>query len=113
VTALSLDLRLLSGPSGALFGGSTDWVAGVYVLDQRVDLVRQYTFLPPKTSPARFETRRVAAYGELTHAFTPRTRMTLGLRAERHSASYRNSDALRFRSTWIAWSAAVWCWSTM
>lgn len=96
--SVSVDLRLLSGPAGRLFGDSTDWVAGLYALDQTSDLVRQYTFLAEDFT-SRFETRRVAAYGELTHAFTPRTRMTLGLRAERHSASYRNSDALRFSPT--------------
>lgn len=96
--SVSLDLRLLSGSEGRLFGDSTDWVVGLYALDQSSDLLRQYTFLAEDFT-SRFETRRVAAYGELEHALTQRTRLILGLRAERHRADYDNSDGVRFGPT--------------
>ncbi|MDZ7669748.1 MAG: TonB-dependent receptor [Gammaproteobacteria bacterium] len=96
--SVSLDLRLLSGPDGRLWGDSTDWLVGLYALDQTSDLERQYTFLAEDFT-SRFETRRLAAYGELEHAFTKRTRLIFGLRAERHSADYGNSDAVRFSPT--------------
>jgi len=96
--SVSLDLRLLSGPDGRLFGDSTDWLVGLYALDQSSDLRRQYTFLEEDFT-SRFDTRRVAAYGELEHALAERTRLIIGLRAERHSADYGNSDAVRFSPT--------------
>lgn len=95
---VSLDLRLLSGPGGRLFGDRTDWVAGVYVLDQQVDLRRQYTFFDDDFT-SRFEVRRLAVYGELEHALSDRTRLIAGLRAERHRADYRDSDGLEFDPT--------------
>lgn len=91
----SLDLRLLSTPDGRLFGGRTDWVIGVYALDQSVDLVRTYTFLDDDFS-SRFDLQRLAVYGELEHALADRTRLIFGLRAERHEADYRDSEAVRF-----------------
>jgi iron complex outermembrane recepter protein len=92
---LSLDLRLLSNPGGRLFGDRTDWVVGVYALDQTVDLTRTYTFLPEDFTSG-FEIRRLAVYGELEHPLDDRTRLIVGLRAERHEADYRDSEAVRF-----------------
>jgi iron complex outermembrane recepter protein len=92
---LSLDLRLLSTPEGRLFGGRTDWVIGVYALDQSVDLTRTYTFLPEDFT-SEFEIQRLAVYGELEHPLADRTRVILGLRAERHEADYRDSEAVQF-----------------
>jgi iron complex outermembrane recepter protein len=91
----SLDLRLLSTPDGRLFGGRTDWVIGIYGLDQTVDLVRSYTFLAEDFT-SRFDVQRLAIYGELEHAVADRTRLILGLRAERHEAEYRDSEQVQF-----------------
>jgi iron complex outermembrane recepter protein len=92
---VSLDVRLLSGPAGALFGGRTEWVAGIYLLDQQVDLRRRYTFFDDDFTSA-FDVQRVAVYGELSHALGERTRLIAGLRGERHDADYRDSDGLDF-----------------
>ncbi len=91
----SVDLRLVSGPSGRLFGDSTDWVVGVYALEQSVDLTRRYTFFPSDFTSSD-DVERFALYGELEHDLTPSTRLTFGLRVERHSADYQNSDQVRF-----------------
>lgn len=91
----TLDLRLLSGPAGRLFGGTTDWVIGVYALDQSVDLVRNYTYLADEFTSG-YDIERLAAYGELEHELNPRTRLVFGLRAERHSADYQDSEGVRF-----------------
>jgi iron complex outermembrane recepter protein len=95
---VSFDLRALSGPEGGLFGGRTDWLVGVYVLDQQVDLRREYTFFAEDFT-SRFDVRRVAVYGELEHALTDRTRLIAGARGERHRADYRDSDGLSFDPT--------------
>lgn len=92
---VSLDLRLLSGPAGRLLDDRLDWVVGLYAFDQRAGLTRRYTFFPaPFTSD--YDSRRVALYGEARYALTPRTRLVLGLRGERHSADYGNSDGVEF-----------------
>jgi iron complex outermembrane recepter protein len=91
----NLDLRWLSGPEGRLFGGRTDWVLGVYALRQKEDLVRRYTFQAVDFS-SRFEFDRIALYGELEHPLGERWRLAMGLRAERHDARYRDSEAVRF-----------------
>jgi len=93
--SVSIDLRLLSGPDGALFGGTTHWVVGVYGLDQSEDLIRRYTFFEEEFE-SRFEIERLAAYGELEHELTARSRLIVGFRAERHSAEYVNSDGVGF-----------------
>jgi outer membrane receptor protein involved in Fe transport len=93
--SVSLDLRLLSGPAGRLFAGTTDWVVGVYALDQSEDLTRRYTFFT-EDFESRHEVERLAVYGELEHELSPRMRVILGLRAERHSADYENSDLVAF-----------------
>lgn len=92
---VSMDVRLLSGPAGGLLNGRLDWVVGVYGLTQDADLEREYTFLP-ETFTSRFEVNRLAAYGELEYEIDLRTRVIAGLRAERHSADYRNSDGVTF-----------------
>jgi iron complex outermembrane receptor protein len=91
----TFDARLLSGDATRLFGGSTEWLVGVYLLDQQVDFRREYTFLPgPFTSD--FEIDRLALYGELSTRLGDSARLTLGLRGERHQSSYRDSEAVSF-----------------
>ncbi|MEQ8859840.1 MAG: TonB-dependent receptor [Pseudomonadales bacterium] len=91
----SLDLRLVSGPAGRLLDDRLEWVVGVYGLDQTSDLTRQYTFASGEFSSS-LDVRRLALYGELEYSFSERTRLTFGLRGERHDAGYRNSDAVSF-----------------
>lgn len=91
----TLDLRLLSGEAGRLFADSTSWVVGVYGLKQEVDLTRTYTYLPAPFESG-FEIDRLALYGELTAELSERTRLTLGLRGERHESDYGDSEGLQF-----------------
>jgi len=95
-TTATADLRWISGPSGRLFAETTDWVVGVYGLRQEDDLERRYTF-NPEDFASEFEMDRFAVYGELERALTEHWRASLGLRAERHRARYRDSEGVRFR----------------
>jgi len=97
-STVTVDARLLSTPQGGLFGGRTEWVAGLYGLTQSVDLERNYTFLPEDFF-SEFDIDRIAAYGELTHSVSERLRLTLGLRGERHEADYQDSDGVAFSPT--------------
>lgn len=87
------ELRLLSNENGGLFGGRTSWVTGLYVLDQQVDMQRNYTYLPAPFS-SRYDITRTAWYGDTTTSLGGSFSLEAGLRAENTSASYRDSDLL-------------------
>lgn len=89
----TFDLRLLSVPTGT--AGSSDWVVGLFGLEQSVGLEREYTFLPGPFG-SNYDISRLAVYGELTHHLSDRTRATAGLRAEKHQSDYDDSDGLSF-----------------
>ncbi len=89
------EVRLRSEPQSRLFAGTTDWTAGWYLLDQDVDLTRQYTGLDADFTSA-FGIRRHALYGQTDTRVGERTILTVGMRLERHSASYRDSNGIAF-----------------
>ena len=93
-STLTAELRLLSTPAGRL-GDATDWIAGLYLLDQDVDLRRQYTYLDADFTSA-FGIRRHAAFGQTQTRLGERDVVTVGLRLERHAASYRDSNGNAF-----------------
>lgn len=87
----SLELRLLSDTSGDF-----SWVTGLYRLEQDVSLERVYTYLnTPFTSDYSLE--RTAAYIDSSTRLGERLSLDAGLRAERFSGHYSDSDALAFR----------------
>jgi iron complex outermembrane recepter protein len=89
------ELKLLSKDAGRVFHDSTDWVVGLYALDSEVDLRREYTFFTgPFTST--FAMDRLALFGQLESALTPRTTLTTGLRYERHRSDYTDSEGVVF-----------------
>jgi outer membrane receptor protein involved in Fe transport len=88
----TLDVRWLDTPGD---GDGWDWLAGVYVFRQDVDLTRSYTFLPGPFD-TRFEVERTAVYGELSRQFNRQWRLTVGLRGERHRSDYRDSEGVSF-----------------
>ena len=89
------EVRLRSEPQSRLFAGTTDWTAGWYLLDQDVDLTRQYTGLDADFTSA-FGIRRHALYGQTDTRVGERTALIVGMRLERHSASYRDSNGIAF-----------------
>ncbi len=91
---LTGEVRLLSQAPSRLFGGATDWTVGVYALDRREDLHRKYTFGSPFNS--RFTERRAALFGQLQSTAGTRHTITIGMRFERHEATYVDSSALAF-----------------
>jgi outer membrane receptor protein involved in Fe transport len=95
--SLTGEIRVLSQAPSPLFGGATDWSAGLYALDRREDLNREYTFAAPFGS--RFEVRRAALFGQLQSAVGARHTLTAGLRYERHESTYTDSTALAFSPT--------------
>lgn len=91
----SAEVRLVSGDAGALFAGRTSWVAGIYSLQQDVDLLRDYTFLADAFT-SRYSIDRFAVYAETATTLTDQWSLDVGLRSERFSAGYTDSNALAF-----------------
>ncbi|HTR00542.1 MAG TPA: TonB-dependent receptor [Candidatus Acidoferrum sp.] len=100
------ELRLLSTPQGALFNGRTSWIAGLYTLTQDVDLHRIYTYLPSDFF-SNHTMRRHAAYADTTTTLTERWSFDAGLRAERYTADYSDSDAVRFSPGETLWGGKL------
>lgn len=87
----ALEARLLSGDEGRLFNGKTDWVAGIYHSDKSEDLTRNYTFLD-ETFFNNYDTQNTALYGQLDTQVSDKTKLITGLRVEKWSADYNDSN---------------------
>ena len=92
--SVQAELRFVSQPESTLFGGRSDWVAGLYYLRNEEDLDRRYTFADPFDS--EFDTETVAVFGQLDTALTERLTLITGLRAEHRSTDYSDSNAVNF-----------------
>ena len=100
------EVRILSEPDGRLFDSSTDWVVGAYVLDQQVDLTRQYTFQATDFDSS-FEVARFAVFGQTASVLSDATTLTLGARLERHESDYDDSGGVRFGPDDDLWGARI------
>jgi len=89
----SAQLRLLSNDSSRLFGGSTDWVAGLYYLGDREDLRRHYTYLENDFT-SRYDTDTLALFGQLESRLSERFTLVTGLRGERRSTDYSDNNGV-------------------
>ena len=81
------EVRLVSKQAGELFGGATAWTAGAYTLRQDVALTRQSTFIDSDFT-SDYGIDRFAVFGQTETALDACSTLTVGLRLERHSASY-------------------------
>ncbi|WP_276665734.1 TonB-dependent receptor [Thalassolituus oleivorans] len=89
----SADIRFLSGPTGRLINNSSDWVAGIYIMQRNEDLKRNYTYLSaPFTSS--LESQAVAFYGELSSDVSVSTRIISGLRFEHWENDYQDNNGI-------------------
>ena len=92
---LTAEIRLTSSEAGSLFDGRGDWVAGLYMLRQQVDLLRVYTYADSDFASS-FEIQRLAAYGRIESDLSERGRLTLGLRLEAHESDYSDTGDLAY-----------------
>ncbi|WP_028292197.1 TonB-dependent receptor [Oceanobacter kriegii] len=100
-----LDLRLTSSEQGRLFGDSTDWVVGYYRMSRDESLDREYTWTGPFDS--ELETASQALYGELSSVINEQLSLTLGLRAERWSTDYNDSNSIDEDRTENLWGGKI------
>ena len=87
---LTAEIRLTSSEAGSLFDGRGDWVAGLYMLRQQVDLLRVYTYADSDFASS-FDVQRLAAYGRIESDLSERARLTIGLRLEAHESDYSDT----------------------
>ena len=87
---LTAEIRLTSSEAGSLFDGRGDWVAGLYMLRQQVDLLRIYTYADSDFASS-FDVQRLAAYGRIETDLSERARLTIGLRLEAHESDYSDT----------------------
>lgn len=95
VETRTADVRLLSAPGQGLADGAVDWLVGLYALDKEVDFSRDYTFVGGLFS-SDYAIDRLALYGELAANLADDMRISVGLRAEQHESSYRDSAGMQF-----------------
>mgnify|MGYP001228959370 FL=1 len=95
VETRTADVRLLSAPGQGLVDGAVDWLVGLYALDKEVDFSRDYTFADGLFS-SDYAIDRLALYGELAANLAEDMRISVGLRAEQHESSYRDSAGVQF-----------------
>jgi iron complex outermembrane recepter protein len=91
----TLETKIESQPSARLFNGTTDWALGVYLLDNRVDLTRTYTFLADPFH-SDYQVQRYALFGQSETSLNDRTSLTLGVRYEYHTSEYDDSNGVQF-----------------
>ena len=102
---LSQELRLASSDSGRIFGGTTDWLAGIYLLDLEDDLVtvnRGEYFDPgfdfadslDDSFGSAYDAMNLAGFGQLDTALGAATRLSIGLRVERRATEYVDTAGL-------------------
>jgi len=80
----TVDLRLVSNGNE-----SVNWVAGLYLRDQSIDLERTYTFQDFFTS--NLETTNLAVYGQAEITLNNSWSLTSGLRLERRELDYQDN----------------------
>jgi outer membrane receptor protein involved in Fe transport len=102
----SAEIRLVSNERGRVLGDSTDWVVGVYGLNQEMDLHRVYTYLSPDFTSS-FEIERAALFGQTETALSLLTTLTVGLRVERHRSDYDDVDGVTFSPDDDLWGGRV------
>ena len=100
------EFRLASSEDGRIFGGTTDWLAGIYVLDLADELVtinRGEYFDPgfnfadslDDTFGSSYDANNVALFGQLDGDLGTATRLSVGLRVERRTTDYDDTAGLR------------------
>lgn len=95
---LSLDLRLLSVDEETL-----NWVAGVYAQRRSEDFARQYY----GDFSSDYETDRYAVYGQLDYAWSDDWRLVTGLRYEKFSDDYADTNSMSSDSDDGYWTGEI------
>lgn len=101
---VSLDIKLHSDTTKS--SASSSWVVGLYLRDQQVELNRQYTYLS-EDFESQFDTQNTAIYGQVDTPISEKLSLVSGLRFEKRSADYSDSNNARFSPDENLWGGKV------
>jgi len=87
------EIRFVSQPDANIFDNTTSWVAGIYVKQEEEELKRQYTYLASDFS-SNYQADTFAVFTQFDTHLSEKFDLTTGLRIERRSSDYKNSDAI-------------------
>ena len=102
----SAQLRILSNERSRLLADSTDWVAGVYYLNNQEDLQRQYTYLE-QDFLSSYDTETLALFGQLDIRLGASVTLIAGLRWENRETEYSDNNAVRFAPDKDLWGGRL------
>lgn len=102
----SLELRVISQAPTMLLGIETNWIVGLYTLTTNVDLQRKYTFQASDFSSSN-DAANSALFFQLDSQLSDSLELSTGLRLERRSADYRDSENLNFDPTENMWGGRL------
>ncbi|MFK7976219.1 MAG: TonB-dependent receptor [Halioglobus sp.] len=102
--SVSAELRLLSTEQSALFGQRTQWVAGVYYLANDEMLGRRYN---GDNFDSDNDTASLAAFSQFDTAVTDDLTFVVGLRLERRSIDYSDSNGVAFDPDKDLWGGKI------
>lgn len=96
----SFELRALSDEAGRIFNNTTDWVVGVYYLDQdeKFDQNSDFGAFGATLLDGQFDTKNTALYGQLDTHLTDKLTFISGARVEYFDADYSDSDTLNINT---------------
>ena len=81
---ISFDARLLSNKGN-------DWTLGFYYRNQKISLLREYTYLE-NDFKSSFDTENIAIYGQYSFPVSNNINIEVGLRAETRDADYTDNN---------------------
>lgn len=102
---LSREIRIISKEAGRIFGGSTDWLAGLYInrLEEDLSTINQGEYFDPgfnfadslnERLDSEFEAISAAVFGQLEFDVSEAGRLSIGARFERREVDYFDSSGL-------------------
>ncbi len=106
----TLDARWVSAQPVTMLAGEADWVLGIYHYQREEQLVRDFfnwDLYQQDQFNSTYDSRHLAAYGELTQNFSPRWRLTAGARVERYRNPYQDSNAVQERPEDTMWGGRL------
>ena len=102
----SAQLRILSTEGSRLFADSTDWVVGLYYLNNEEDLQRQYTYLA-QDFISSYDTETLSIFGQLDIALGESLTLIGGLRWENRETDYSDNNAVEFAPDKDLWGGKL------
>ncbi|MGQ4277160.1 TonB-dependent receptor [Pseudidiomarina sp. E22-M8] len=93
----TLEVRWVGNQPMNLPGGNADWVAGLYHYQRDEEMVRDFfnwDLYQQDQFLSTYESRHIAAYGELAQNFGQHWRITTGARIERYQNPYMDSNGV-------------------